>query len=138
MYNYIPNNYFLNNVPTIRNNNSVELYSPKEGYEKGNMFANLYSEYKNYKPKQLTATNEKERLFLELSKLAFAAHDLRLYLDVNDGDESMIRLFNDYNNKMINLMNEYESKYGTITSFNTNGDNYTWDNNNWPWERRDI
>ena len=134
--NYLPNNYFLNTTPGIRNNNQVELYSPKEGYEKGNMFANLYSQYKNYKPKELTATTEEERLFLELSKLAFAAHDLKLYLDVNNDDNSMINLFNDYNNKINNLVREYESKYGMITSFDIN--NYISDDKSWPWERRSI
>ena len=122
MYSY---NYYQNGFD-MRNNNSVDLYSPEEGYNKGNMFANLYSEYKNYKPKELNANNEKEAMFLELSRYAFALHDIKLYLDVNKEDNSMIELYNDYNIKLNNLIREYESKYGMV------------ENNNWPWEGGNI
>ena len=117
MYNY---NYYQNGFD-MRNSNTMDLYSPEEGYNKGNMFANLYSEYKNYRPKQLKANNEKEAAFLELSRYAFALHDIKLYLDVNKEDNSMIELYNDYNTRLNNLIKEYENKYGQV-------------DNNLPWE----
>lgn len=34
------------------------LYSPKEGFVKGNMFKNEYAPYKNYTPCELNANDE--------------------------------------------------------------------------------
>ena len=69
MYNYdnnLLNDYFRNTTPSIMNQ-SQNLYTPEEGYNKGNLFIDLYDGYKNYKPVELQATNEKEALYLELS-----------------------------------------------------------------------
>ena len=91
--NYLSNDYFRTTTPSMKNSNS-SLYTPTEGYNKGNLFADLYEEYKNYKPVTLVAGNEQQKLFLELSKMAFAAHELNLYLDLNPDDETMLSLFN--------------------------------------------
>lgn len=147
MYNY---NYFMNqpfnnndhlyrsNPIQYRNNNIPSLFSPEEGYNKGNLFSNLYSQYKNYTPKTLTASNEKEKLFLELSQTSFAAHELNLYLDMYPNDESMITLFNDYRERANNLIKEYETKYGplSISSDNSNQSPFAWENEAWPWEEK--
>ena len=36
------------NIDSINFNRDSNLYSPVEGFNKGNMFNNLYSKYKNY------------------------------------------------------------------------------------------
>lgn len=116
-----------------RNNpmNKVSLFNPKEGFEKGNMFSNTYSQYKNYKPMELNPKSDKERLLYNIQTICFAAHDLNLYLDLNPNDQSMLTLFNDYLKKEEELVKEYESKYGPmIVNENMNG----WVNNKWPWE----
>lgn len=128
------NNYYYQydwrNNP-MNNMNKVNLFNPKEGFEKGNMFENIYSEYKNYKPEVLKPTNDQERLLYNIQTICFAAHDLNLYLDLNPNDQSMITLFNDYLKKEEELIKEYESKYGPMT---INSNINEWVNNKWPWE----
>ena len=92
------------------NNTNMNLYTPEEAYDKGNLFANLYQQYKNYKPTILRANNEKERMFLEFSRMAFAAHELNLFLDNFPNNSSMLRLFSDYSNRANALKKEYENK----------------------------
>ena len=50
------NNYF---VPT--RNSQDNLFDPKDGFEKGNMFMSLYNQYKNYQPANLNPKNEQEK-----------------------------------------------------------------------------
>ena len=128
------NNYYYQydwrNNP-MNNMNKVNLFNPKEGFEKGNMFENIYSEYKNYKPEVLKPINDREKLLYNIQTICFAAHDLNLYLDLNPNDQSMITLFNDYLRKEEELIKEYESKYGPMT---INSNINEWVNNKWPWE----
>lgn len=152
MYNY---NYFnadwykmyedssrnMLNSPIFDNTNTnistnPSLVNPEEGYNRGNLFADLYDQYKNYRPDTLRANNERERLFLDLSRMRFAAHEINLYLDLNPNDTSMIRLFNDYRKKANELMNEYESKYGPLNIMSDSLDKtpFMWEKSPWPWE----
>ena len=136
-YKALPTNqYSIRNMNTM--NNGTQLVNPTEGYNRGNLFANLYDQYKNYQPETLRASNEQERLFLELSRNHFAAHELNLYLDLNPDDVSMIRLFNDYREKCDQLTKEYERKYGplTVKSDVLNQDPFMWEKSPWPWEDR--
>ena len=89
----------------------------------------------NYKPAVLRATNERERMFLEFSRMAFAAHELNLYLDNYPDNSSMLRLFHDYSNRASALMEEYQKKYGPIV-VSSSGVNipFQWVNSTWPWE----
>ena len=142
-YNYFMNQSFGNNDYSYRNNtdlyrnvNIPSLFSPVEAYNNGILFSNLYSQYKNYKPAVLKASNEREKLFLELSQISFAAHELNLYLDMHPDDESMITLFNDYRERANQLISEYESKYGplSISSDSLNQSPFVWEKDAWPWE----
>ena len=136
-YNYFNNNWLRNTTNDKFLNNNSSLFTPKEGFEKGNLFANLYSQYKNYKPAKLRADNERERMYLELSEIAFASHELNLYLDVHPNDTSMIALFNDYRKKEMELTKAYEQKYGplTVNSENSSANHFSWVDGSWPWER---
>ena len=73
------------------NSNSMSLSNPQDGFEKGNMFKNLYNEYKDYKPANLTATNEQEKKLLDIMATCFASHELNLYLDVNPNNSNYIK-----------------------------------------------
>ena len=132
--NYLDNDWYRN----MQNNiNKVSLFPPMEGFEKGNLFANLYNQYKNYKPAKLRASNEKEKMFLELVSICFAAHELNLYLDLHPEDTSMLSLFNDYRMKENELKRKYESKYGPLTVNSDsviNNNSFMWVNDSWPWE----
>lgn len=122
-----------------RNINTNSLASPKEGFERGNMFNNMYSEYKGYQPQVLKPSNEQEKKLYELSAYAFAAHEMNLYLDLHPEDKSMFMLFTDYQKRTNRLIEEYEEKYGPL---NINSEvmdkSFTWAKDKWPWEVRDV
>lgn len=134
--NYLQNDYVRNTTPnSMMNNNQPNLYTPQEGYDKGNLFADLYQPYKNYQPPTLKSRTEKGNLFLELSRYAFAAHELNLYLDLHPEDTTMLALFNDYRVRANNLMMEYEKKYGPLTvSSDDLSSSFLWEKEPWPWE----
>lgn len=136
--NYLLNNYLRNTTPSIGNRQPA-LYTPEEGYNKGNLFTNLYNSYKNYKPVELVPRNEQEALFLELSQNDFAAHELNLYLDLFPGDVTMLTLFNDYRKKANELTREYENKYGPLTVSSDNlSSTFLWEKQSWPWEGYNV
>ena len=140
MYNYnFFNDALLRNMNMPPNmSNSMTLFNVTDAYNNGNLYSNLYSQYKNYKPTILKANNEKEQLLLELSRVAFAAHELNLYLDLYPNDESMLALFNDYRQEANSLLEQYESKYGplNVSSDNMEKSPFAWENTSWPWEDR--
>lgn len=137
MNNYKYYDYLYRNNMNMNNQN---LYNPKEGFIKGNMFTNLYSEYKNYKPQMLNPKNEQERMLYELDSISFAAHELNLYLDMHPEDQSMTTLFNDYRRKLEELTKNYESMYGPLTVNSNEMENktFSWVNTSWPWEGRNV
>ena len=140
MYNYnFFNDALLRNMNMNNNmSNSMTLFNVTDAYNNGNLYSNLYSQYKNYKPTILKANNEKEQLLLELSRVAFAAHELNLYLDLYPNDERMLALFNDYRQESNSLLEQYESKYGplNVSSDNMEKSPFAWENTSWPWEDR--
>ena len=138
---YFARNMNNNFYPNMNNmNQNTNLFNPKEGFEKGNIFENLYSEYKNYKPQNLRARSEQERKLLEIQTIGFMTHDLNLYLDIHPTDQSMLMLFNDYRRKKEELVREYEKQYGpmTIGSEGMDSQTFEWENTSWPWEVNNV
>lgn len=138
MNNFINYDWYRNTK--MNNFSNTDLFTPKEGFEKGNLFRELYSRYKNYRPANLKPGNEKESKLYELSAVAFAAHELNLYLDLHPEDQSMLTLFNDYRRKSNDLIKEYEEKYGplNISSNSLEGNSFTWVTDTWPWEGNNV
>lgn len=138
MNSYINYDWYRN--ANMKNFSNMNLFSPREGFEKGNLFSNLYSQYKNYRPAALKPKNEREKKLFELSAIAFAAHELNLYLDIHPEDQSMLALFNDYRRKSNDLIKEYEEKYGplTISSNSLEGNTFAWEEDAWPWEGKNV
>ena len=139
MYNYNYDTWYQNMMRNFNSNNNMTgsfLFTPEVAYNNGNLFSNLYSQYKNYRPAQLSANTEKEKLLLDIGRLSFAAHDLNLYLDLNPNDESMLALFNDYRKQADSMISEYESKFGplNISSNSLETGTFKWINSPWPWE----
>ena len=139
MYNYNYDTWYQNMMRNFNSNNNMTgsfLFTPEVAYNNGNLFSNLYSQYKNYRPAQLSANTEKEKLLLDIGRLSFAAHDLNLYLDFNPNDESMLALFNDYRKQADSMISEYESKFGplNISSNSLETGPFKWINSPWPWE----
>lgn len=139
MYNYNYDTWYQNMMRNSNSNNNMttsSLFTPEVAYNNGNLFSNLYSQYKSYRPIQLSANTEKEKLLLDIGRLAFAAHDLNLYLDLNPNDETMLTLFNDYRKQADSMISEYESKFGplNISSNSLETGPFKWINSPWPWE----
>ena len=115
--------------------NDTNLFNPENGYNLGNMFIDLYDPYKNYKPAKLKASNKKEELYLQLSRVSFAMHEMNLYLDVYPDDVQAIGLYNQYKEEADRLEKEYESRYGKICVGINENYNWDWVKSPWPWER---
>ena len=156
MNNYIDYYTYLNNLNQMPNTNQMMnsslvpnsdqskpkkqnnkgLAEPYIGFTRGNMFNNLYYEYKNYRPQELNPANEKEYVKLLLQIYGFAAHDLGLYLDINPDDTNAIRQRNEYINMYNEALAQYENNYGPITqnSRMLEVTPWAWDSKKWPWE----
>lgn len=136
-YNYFNENWYnFDNNDLYRNVDIPSLFNPTVGYDNGNLFTSLYDQYKDYTPEKLTARNEREQILLDLSRMAFAAHELKLYLDLNPDDNSTLALFNDYRERANELRKNYEAKYGILTTSSDNLDQtpFAWQAGMWPWE----
>lgn len=119
-------------MPSTNNNNILDT---KLGFKRGNIFNNLYDEYKNYKPQELKASSEREDLLLQIDEQRFAMIEMNLYLDLYPNDKSALSKFNTYLKKEKELVAVYESKYGPLTIGSpTQTNNWLWDNSPWPWE----
>ena len=131
-YNFNFDNININNYRNKEN----KLNSLSDGFNKGNMFADLYKPYKNYNYK-VVVENKKDYLLLQIQQLSFAVKDLNLYLDVNSDDKDMIRMFNDFNGLLKQKILEYEKEYGPLTANSKDySGSFTWVNNPWPWENK--
>ena len=116
-------------------NNSLNLFGPYEGYLNGNMFKDLYSQYKNYRPNMVRINNEKEESLFNLNQIQFAMHELNLYLDVNPNDNNAMNKFLNYKDTYNRLLDDYEKKYGPLEVCGVNGDiPFSWVNGKFPWE----
>lgn len=134
MYDNMPTNNVNNNASSISSNN-LNLYSPYEGYTKGNAFKDEYIPYKNYQPVKIQINSEKEEMLVNIGEYSFMAHDLNLYLDNHPNDQNALNAFLEYQGKARELINKYEKKYGplTISSENIGTVPFNWVTNNWPW-----
>lgn len=130
-----------NKVSKSKQNNQSKntingLAEPYIGFTRGNMFDNLYDEYKNYRPQELNPKDDKEYAMLLMQMYGFAAHDLGLYLDVNPNDTNAIRQRAEYIRMYNEALAQYESNFGPITqnSVMLETTPWAWDTKKWPWE----
>lgn len=123
------------NVASINYNNKSKLYNIDEGFNKGNMFRNLYSKYKNH-VYVLKINNEKDKLLFDLQSYIFALKDINLYLDVHPDDKEMLKKFSEVLEKLNKLKEQYINKYGPLCINDVKSTNkWTWINNPWPWDK---
>lgn len=109
------------------------LVGIKEGFNRGNLFDNLFIPYKYIA--DIKPTNRRNKLMMDIQMFCFAAHELNLYLDLYPNDVQAIGLYNQYKDEADRLTYEYEQEFGKIC-LNIN-ESYTWDwvKSPWPWER---
>lgn len=118
--------------------NIQNLYDAYAGFIRGNMFPDLYNEYKVSKPFNIEPLNEQAEMLTSIDALCFAAHDLNLYLDNFPNDKKMIELFNQYRIQNNKLIEQYEKKFGPLF-VNSDANSvcpWAWDNRPWPWENK--
>ena len=128
--NMFPNNY---TIPNTNINNSIT--DSQIGFKRGNLFSNLYDEYKNYKPQELKASSEREDLILQIDENRFAIIELGLYLDLYPNDINALNKYNSYLKKEKELITIYEGKYGPMTlNSQVQTNTWLWNNSPWPWE----
>ena len=130
------NNTYVDTINIINyNRGNNKLYTSSEGFNKGNMFKELYDPYKKYSFK-VVVNGKKDELLLRIQQLTFNLIDLGLYLDLNPMDRD---IYYDYKATAIELNRNkdlYESNYGPLCMSETiNYDNYRWLSDPWPWMR---
>ncbi len=116
--------------------NPNEVYDIYGGFIRGNMFPDLYNQYKNNKPFEIEPMNEQAELLTYLDAYSFAAHDLNLYLDNNPNDRDMINLFKEYATKANQIQKEYEQKFGPLFVDASTTYPWAWNDSPWPWENK--
>lgn len=128
---------FNNNFNVTDNvDNNSNLANPKDGFLRGNMFNNLYDQYKNYKYTILNPGNKKDELLYNILMYKFVLNELDLYLDNYPNDRKIIGLYNKYLNEEKNLVDNYENNYEVLTldSKYLDNNNWGWLKSPWPWE----
>lgn len=128
---------FNNNFNVTDNvDNNSNLANLKDGFLRGNMFNNLYDQYKNYKYAILNPSNKKDELLYNILMYKFVLNELDLYLDNYPNDRKIIGLYNKYLNEEKNLVNNYENNYEVLTldSKYLDNNNWGWLKSPWPWE----
>lgn len=120
------------NIVSYRNNN---LFTPEEGLNKGNMFKDLYSPYKNYVYK-IAVKGKKDELLLSIQELTFALKDLNLYLDVYPNDLEAMNTFKNYSEELKKYKEMYNKEFGPLCSTDSNKEYFDWVNNPWPWDNK--
>ena len=129
--------YDINNMMSGNNlnNKRLDLYSPYEGYMRGNAFRDQYIPYKNYRPQKINITSEKEEMLVNIGQYSFMAHEMNLYLDTHPNDREALNKFQEFRNKADELIKNYERKYGplTISGNVSNQTPFNWVTTKWPW-----
>jgi len=130
---------FMDGIPqkpfTVPKQGRLNLFPLDEGFYKGTIFRDLYKPYKNYQPRPVVPTNDRERLLHEVNKYYFALHEIRMYLNAYPNDEEAIRYFTEFQEGYIRAKHEYETKYDAldIEAPNLNTSPWNWTVGRWPW-----
>jgi len=115
--------------------NNINLYGPYEGYIKGNIFKNLFNNYKNYKIYNPKVFNEEDELLLNINQICFYRHELNLLLDNYPNNKEILDLFNKYLEVEQQEINNYERRYGPLTvNSEMNNIPFKWESTKWPWD----
>ena len=81
---------------------------------------------------------DRNELLSKLTALDFIAVDLALYLDTHQNNTEAIAVYNEVIAAADELRAQYESLYGPLCSYRsaaTNPNDWTWNNDPWPWEK---
>lgn len=136
MYKEYVDEFLLKDYFNLKKDNGI--LTPIEGLTIGNLFYDLYSPYKNYKPRELKSNSQKGSLLLKIQSLCLAVNDLNLYLDIHPEDQETFHLFKNYISELENLTKTYSENYDVLELCHDMGQNFTWYKKPWPWEVKDV
>lgn len=128
------NNMTFNKSDFNQKLNPNNLYDAYEGFIRGNLFPELYNQYKISKPLNIDPMNEQAEMLTYIDAYGFAAHELNLYLDNNPNDRTAIELFKEYTKQKDQILNQYEQKYGPLFVDASTTYPWAWNESPWPWE----
>lgn len=129
----VDNDYLFKDYFNL-NDRPDSILSPKEGLILGNLYYDEYEPYKNYKPKEIKASNSREELLLEIRELSFAINDLNLSLDLEPNNKELYVLFKKYVKELNELTEKYSLEYEPLEICKDLKNNYSWYKSPWPWE----
>ena len=110
------------------------LFDVYNGFIRGNMFPDLYNQYKITRPYDVKPMNEQAELLTKVDAYCFAAHEVNLYLDTHPNDRDMINLFKELTLDSKTAIDEYEKEYGPLFVDSSVSYPWAWNNSPWPWE----
>lgn len=121
------------NIPSTNKKEDKKIYDLKEALRKGNLFPGIYQQYKNYVPREIKVSTEREKCLLEIQELDFSISDLNLYLDLNPNDKYLYDVFKRYTEECKKKKDYYTKVFGPLT-LNELTEDYEWSTGVWPWE----
>ena len=83
------NNNNFNKCNYIQQVNPNDLYGAYAGFIRGNMYPDLYNQYKISRPFEIEPMNEQAELLTYVDAYCFGAHDINLYLDTHPNDRAI-------------------------------------------------
>ena len=79
--------------------------------------------------------SEREKALNTVRELAFAAHEINLFLDSHPNNRMALRYFRKYCDEMKKAVAAFEESYGPLTAnANTSCEEWAWVKRPWPWE----
>ena len=107
-----------------------QKYSPSDGLKNGTLFPGLNLPFKNFVPSRVIEATP----LGEIMMLAFAVHDLGLYLNTHQEVKEALLLRNNYVRMLRDAVAAYEKEFGPLTSETVMEGQYSWVQGPWPWE----
>ena len=111
-----------------------KLYDVYNGFIRGNMFPELFNQYKLNRPYDVKPMNAQAELLTKVDAYCFATHEVNLYLDTHPYDRDMIDLFKELSLDSNKAIKEYENKYGPLFVDSSDSYPWAWNESPWPWE----
>ena len=124
-------NMYINNI-----DRSTTLQNDEDGFNKGNIFKNIYSKYKNHVYK-LKVNTKRDELLYKIQMYTFILKDLNLYLDIHPNDEKIFKEFTNVKRKLESYKTKYEEEYGPLCINSTSDNKYDYLIGPWPWDKGD-
>lgn len=84
--------------------------------------------------------NEKKMLKRQIDALAFAIHEMVLFLDTHPHDRKAIAMLKEYRRRRREAIAEFEAKFGNFVETTDDvkpNDYWYWLDSPWPWEKED-